>query len=85
MMPTGVEPAKKPRKGFFAGGFRRSHTSESAARDESEERFERLMERYATLLHSVVAQHCPHRLGVEATEIEQEARVRLWRALGRKP
>jgi RNA polymerase sigma-70 factor (ECF subfamily) len=51
---------------------------------ETEERFERLMERYAALLRSVVAQHCPRHLGVEATDIEQEARVRLWRALERE-
>ena len=53
-------------------------------RSEIDERFERLMDRYAALLRSVVAQHCPRDLGVEAIDIEHEARVRLWRALTRE-
>jgi RNA polymerase sigma factor (sigma-70 family) len=53
-------------------------------RSETHERFERLMERYSALLHSVVAQHCPRGVGIEAGDIEQEARVRLWRALERE-
>ena len=54
------------------------------ARSETDDRFERLMERYAALLRSAVAQHCPRGVGVDAAEIEQEARVRLWRALSRE-
>src|SRR5207244_480844 len=53
-------------------------------RSETDERFERLMDRYAALLRAVVAQHCPRGMGVDAAEIEQEARVRLWRALARE-
>jgi len=53
-------------------------------RSEIDERFERLMDRYAALLRSIVAQHCPRDLGIEAIDIEQEARVRLWRALTRE-
>ena len=53
-------------------------------RSDTEERYERLMERFAALLRSVVAQHCPRNLGIEAVDIEQEARVRLWRALHRE-
>jgi len=51
---------------------------------DTDERFERLMDRYAALLRSVVAQHCPRDLGIEAIDVEQEARVRLWRALARE-
>jgi len=53
-------------------------------RSETHERFERLMGRYSALLRSVVAQHCPRGVGVEASDIEQEARVRLWRVLERE-
>ena len=48
---------------------------------EAQERFERLMERYAALLRGLVAQHCPRGLGIEPDDIEQEARLRLWRAI----
>jgi len=51
---------------------------------DTHQRFERLIERYAALLRSVVAQHCPRGVGVEVADIEQEARVRLWRALERE-
>ena len=45
---------------------------------------ERILERYATLLRSLVARHCPRGLGLDVADIEQEARLRLWRALDRE-
>ncbi len=54
------------------------------SRSERHEHFERLLERYAALLRSLVAQHCPRGVGVDLGEIEQEARVRLWRAIERE-
>lgn len=46
--------------------------------------FESILERYAALLRSIIARQCPRNLGVDVTDIEQEAKVRLWRALQRE-
>lgn len=54
------------------------------SRGETDQRFERLLQRYSALLRGIIAQHCPRHLGVEATDVEQEARLRLWRALERE-
>jgi RNA polymerase sigma-70 factor (ECF subfamily) len=51
---------------------------------ETDQRFERLLQRYSALLKEIIAQHCPRHLGVDVTEIEQEARLRLWRAMERE-
>lgn len=40
-----------------------------------------LLERYGALLRSAIAQACPKNLGLQFDDIEQEARLRLWRAL----
>lgn len=48
------------------------------------ERLEDLLRRYGVLLRSVVGRHCPRNLGIQTGDIEQEARVRLWRALERE-
>jgi RNA polymerase sigma factor (sigma-70 family) len=56
----------------------------SPADSETHRRFELLLERYSTLLRGLIGQHCPRHLGVEASDVEQEARVRLWRALERE-
>ena len=56
-----------------------SHTD-----DESHARFERLLETYSGLLRSLILQHCPRNLGIQISDIEQEARLRLWRALVRE-
>src|SRR5207248_11529829 len=61
-----------------------SHPRQFLTHGDTHQRFERLIERYAALLRSVVAQHCPRGVGVEVADIEQEARVRLWRALERE-
>jgi RNA polymerase sigma-70 factor (ECF subfamily) len=52
--------------------------------EESTARLERLLERYAALLRGQIAQHCPRRLGIQIDDIEQEARLRLWKALQRE-
>lgn len=49
-----------------------------------DDRFEQLLERYSLLLRSLIARHCPRNLGIQHADIEQEARVRLWRALERE-
>lgn len=45
---------------------------------------EELLRRYDALLRSAVARHCPKGMGIQTSDIEQEARVRLWRALERE-
>src|SRR5437762_14082402 len=51
---------------------------------DTDTRLEHLLERYATLLRSLIARHCPRHLGLDVADIEQEARLRLWRALDRE-
>lgn len=51
---------------------------------DSDERLEDLLERYAGLLRAAVHRYCPRDLGISAADVEQEARVRLWRALERE-
>ena len=46
-----------------------------------EARFEALLEAYGRFLRNVIRQTCPTNLGLQVADIEQEARVRLWRAL----
>src|SRR5260221_818288 len=50
----------------------------------SDDRLEALLARYAPLLRRHIAQQCPARLGIQAADVEQEAMVRLWRALRRE-
>lgn len=46
-----------------------------------DERFEQLVDQYAAILRSHIAQHCPRHLGISVSDIEQEALVRLWRVV----
>jgi len=46
-----------------------------------DERFEALVDQYSTILRAHIAQHCPRRLGIQVSDIEQEALVRLWRVV----
>lgn len=39
------------------------------------------MAEFGTLLRHAVARACPRDLGIEIAEVEQDARIRLWRAL----
>lgn len=46
--------------------------------------FESLLAKYAGFLRSVIAGACPPALGIQTSDIEQDARLRLWRALHRE-
>jgi RNA polymerase sigma-70 factor (ECF subfamily) len=46
-------------------------------------KLEALLERFGGLLSATIRRACPRDLGIDTQDIEQEARVRLWRALGR--
>ena len=48
-----------------------------------ERRLEDLLARYGALLAATIRRVCPYDLGIDTQDIEQEARVRLWRALAR--
>ncbi len=48
-----------------------------------ERRLEDLLTRYSGLLTATIRRVCPRDLGIDTQDIEQEARVRLWRALSR--
>jgi RNA polymerase sigma factor (sigma-70 family) len=47
----------------------------------NEDRFEDLLRRYARLLRRAITRACPPSLGILTTDIEQDARIRLWRAI----
>ena len=47
----------------------------------ADERFDQLVEQYASILRAHIAQHCPRHLGIQISDVEQEALLRLWRAL----
>lgn len=49
--------------------------------EESQARFEAVLEKYGRFLHHLIARLCPKDLGLQFSDIEQEARLRLWRAL----
>jgi RNA polymerase sigma factor (sigma-70 family) len=46
-----------------------------------ESRFEALVTSYQKFLHETVLKLCPRDLGLQVDEIEQEVRIRLWRAI----
>jgi RNA polymerase sigma factor (sigma-70 family) len=48
---------------------------------EVEARFNTIIEEYGRFLRNAIVKHCPKDLGLQFNDIEQEARVRLWRAL----
>jgi RNA polymerase sigma factor (sigma-70 family) len=50
----------------------------------AEERFNALLAEYGAFLRRTVLRLCPTSLGVAAEEIEQEARIRIWRAVSRE-
>ena len=56
----------------------------SASSSEEDERFTRFLSEYGQVLHRAVRSVCARTLGVQADEIEQDARMRLWRALRRE-
>ena len=48
---------------------------------ELEERFNALVEEFGVLLRRAIVRFCPRDKGLQFDDIEQEARLRLWRAL----
>jgi len=50
-------------------------------RVEIEARFNALLDEFGRLLRQAIVRHCPRDLGLQFDDIEQEARLRLWRAL----
>jgi RNA polymerase sigma-70 factor (ECF subfamily) len=48
---------------------------------EVEERFNAVVDEFGVFLRRAIVRLCPHDLGLQFDDIEQEARMRLWRAL----
>ncbi len=48
---------------------------------EVEKRFNVIVEEYGKFLRQAIVRACPKDLGIQFSDIEQEARLRLWRAL----
>jgi RNA polymerase sigma factor (sigma-70 family) len=48
---------------------------------EVEERFNAVVEEFGVLLRRAIIRHCPRDKGLQFDDIEQDARMRLWRAL----
>ena len=48
------------------------------------ERLDSMLAEFGTLLHRAVSRYLPRGLGLDASEIEQDARVRIWNALRRE-
>jgi RNA polymerase sigma-70 factor (ECF subfamily) len=51
---------------------------------EVEERFNALLDEFGQLLRRAIIRFCPRDRGIQFDDIEQEARLRLWRALQRE-
>jgi RNA polymerase sigma factor (sigma-70 family) len=56
----------------------RAMTEDEAGRDA---RLRALLDQYGAFLRRTIARVCPHELGLSCDDIEQEARVSLWKAL----
>lgn len=48
---------------------------------DDEPQFDAVLKAYGRLLREAVVRHCPKDLGIQFADVEQEARLRLWRAL----
>jgi RNA polymerase sigma-70 factor (ECF subfamily) len=48
---------------------------------EADARLGALLEEFGRLLRGLIERRCPKDLGIQVADIEQEARIRLWRAL----
>ncbi len=48
---------------------------------ETEARFDAIVEEYGKFLRDAISQICPKDMGLEFDDIEQEARLKLWRAI----
>ncbi|HEV8268613.1 MAG TPA: RNA polymerase sigma factor [Thermoanaerobaculia bacterium] len=55
--------------------------AESDRDDEIEAKFQSLLASYGALLRRTIDRLCPRRLGLAVDDVEQEARLKIWRAL----
>jgi RNA polymerase sigma factor (sigma-70 family) len=55
--------------------------SDSSSASASEARLQDLLARYGVLLRRTIAKVCPSQMAAALDDIEQEARIRLWKAL----
>lgn len=55
--------------------------SESVSEATIEVQFNAILDEYGQFLHNAVLRLCPQEMGIQVSDIEQEARIRLWRAL----
>jgi RNA polymerase sigma factor (sigma-70 family) len=55
--------------------------AESSSITEAEARFNAVLKEYGRFLRQAIIQFCPKDLGLQFSDIEQEAQLRLWRAL----
>lgn len=55
--------------------------ADSSPASETKARFAAIVDEYGRFLRNTIAQHCPRNLGLDINDIEQEARLRLWRAI----
>lgn len=59
-------------------------TAHTVSTESEAERLSRLLEEHGAFLRRTVERKCPRHLGIDPAEIEQEVRVRVWRALERE-
>src|SRR5437870_4528327 len=55
--------------------------SERVSESTIEVQFNTILDEYGQFLHNAVLRLCPQDTGIQVSDIEQEARIRLWRAL----
>lgn len=55
--------------------------SERVSESTIEVQFNAILDEYGQFLHNAVMRLCPKDAGIQVSDIEQEARIRLWRAL----
>src|ERR1700742_3462357 len=55
--------------------------SDRSTASETRAKFEAIAEEYGRFLRNTIAKTCPRHLGIDINDIEQEARLRLWRAI----
>ena len=69
-------------QGATGSSLRKSTSkSEGISAVEAEVRFNAIVEEYGKYLRNVIGKLCPTDMGIQYNDIEQEARIRLWRAL----
>ena len=55
--------------------------TQHATASSHDDRFNAILDEYGRLLRNAIARFCPKDLGLQFGDIEQDARIRLWRAL----